>query len=991
MKVKQYHQKLENEEEFWGQLVEAVAAPIFVLTNGSVTYANAAAVAFCGRPYEALMHHRFRDFLTFADTNDADCLSKPDLIDCEAFFNLPSDQKIPVRLSFRRLNLPSLTSPVGKVAAYRRKSSLKGRVMVTISDLSAEKRAAELEITLQAKSVELENAAQSLDKVVSVQGESGELLAHNPQLEELLMNWGSAQKSDQLQAEIFQQKDLLQKIIDVNPAGLAVLTSTELVHQIANPAYRAITPHPEIDPVGLPIEQVWSGETGKIAREMIENFLASGKDSQSEKFSVTLNNGEEHTFYYRLHAIQWDGQQSVVGVVWDISELEEAHRQTEQLVVEATRRTDELTAVIDSLPEAVIIVDTEGNIVQVNPAVSKLVGFDITTFSKENNATRLRIRHLDGRLITNEEMPYAQALQGRPVRNQRIVISGPEEQDVHVMASASPIYANDVLEGAVVVWSDVSEIVQRRQELEVLVKVASALRNAIILDEMFPLVLNQVIDLLNVEGANLMIPDSATGDIVVRMGVGVWTHITGQRIPSGRGVTSQVIAEGQPYLNNDIQSDDRLLKTIFTGDLKCGACIPLRSHSLNIGALWVGRNTPISEEDVRLLTAIADIAASSIYRARLFEQTQLRFQRLSALHSIDMAITSSLDLQLTLSVLLDQVVSQMNVDAADILLFDPALHWLEFASGRGFLQPSARTEHQRLGDSPAGKVALERRVISLSDLSKEDILTEQWLSPEEGFESYFAAPLIAKGQVKGVLELFNRQPYHPDSEWLEFLETLATQAAIALDSAELFERLQRSNEELSMAYDATIEGWSRALELRDQETHGHAQRVTELTIRLARRLSVRDEEIPHYRRGVLLHDIGKMAIPDSILLKDSTLTPEEKEIMKRHPVYAYELLQPIAYLKPAIDIPYAHHEWWDGSGYPRGLKGEEIPMAARIFAVVDVWDALRSDRSYRMAWPVQKVIEHIRSLSGTHFDPKVVEEFIKMMQNGEPSSRFRTP
>lgn len=991
MKVKQYYQKLENEEELWGQLVDAVAAPVFVLTNGSVTYANAAAVAFCRQPYDGIMRRSFRDFLTFADTKDADCLTKPDLTDCEAFFNLTTDQKIPVRLSFRRLTPANSPSPVGKDATYRRKSPLKGRVMVTIHDLSAEKRVAELEHTLQAKTVEREHVTQSPRQIAPAQEESGDPLVLPPEIEELLPNWSSVQKANRLQDEIFQQTDLLHQIIEVNPAGLAVLTSSELVYQLANPAYRAITPHPEIDPVGLTFEQVWPGETGKTGRELIHRFLASGEDSWSNKFSVVLQNGKEHSYYYRLHAIQWGGQQSVVAIVWDITELEEAHRKTEQLVVEAHRRTDELTAVINSLPEAVIIVNKEGEFVQVNPAASRLVGFDISTTSKENLSPRLQIRRMNGRLIPDEEMPYTLALQGKAIRNQRLIIRGPEGQDVHVMASASPIYANDELEGAVVVWSNVNEIVQRRHELEVLVKVASALRNAIILDEMFPVVLNQVIDLINVDGANLVIPDPATNDNIVRLGVGVWSHLTGQRIPAGQGVTSQVIAEGQPYLNNDIQSDERLVRSIFAGGLKCGACIPLRSHSMNIGALWVGRNTPISEEDVHLLTAIADIAASSIYRARLFEQTQLRFQRLSALHSIDMAITSSLDLQLTLSVLLDQVVSQMNVDAADILLFDPALHWLEFASGRGFLHPLAREQSQRLGDSPAGRVALERRVISIPDLSQEDTHSEPWLLPEEGFESYFAAPLIAKSQVKGVLELFNRQPFYPDAEWLEFLETLATQAAIALDSAELFERLQRTNEELSMAYDATIEGWSRALELRDQETHGHAQRVTELTIRLARRLGVRDEEIPHYRRGVLLHDIGKMAIPDSILLKDSTLTPEEKEIMKRHPVYAYELLQPIAYLKPAIDIPYAHHEWWDGTGYPRGLKGEEIPLAARIFAVVDVWDALRSDRSYRLAWPAQKVIEHIRSLSGTHFDPKIVEEFIKMMQNGDLSGRFRTP
>jgi cyclic di-GMP phosphodiesterase len=184
--------------------------------------------------------------------------------------------------------------------------------------------------------------------------------------------------------------------------------------------------------------------------------------------------------------------------------------------------------------------------------------------------------------------------------------------------------------------------------------------------------------------------------------------------------------------------------------------------------------------------------------------------------------------------------------------------------------------------------------------------------------------------------------------------------------------LQRLNVELTRAYDTTLEGWSRALDLRDKETEGHSQRVTEMTVRLARAMGMGEEELVHVRRGALLHDIGKMGIPDSILLKPALLTEEQTAIMRRHPVYAYELLSPIEYLRPALDIPYCHHEKWDGTGYPRGLAGEAIPLAARIFAVVDVWDALRSDRPYRPGWSEARVREHIRSLTGTHFDPKVV-------------------
>jgi putative nucleotidyltransferase with HDIG domain len=250
---------------------------------------------------------------------------------------------------------------------------------------------------------------------------------------------------------------------------------------------------------------------------------------------------------------------------------------------------------------------------------------------------------------------------------------------------------------------------------------------------------------------------------------------------------------------------------------------------------------------------------------------------------------------------------------------------------------------------------------------------------EEGFVVYFAVPLLAKGDVKGVLEVFHRTPFDPDHEWLEFLDALASQAAIALDNAALFEELHHLNVELSQAYDTTIEGWSRALDLRDKETEGHSQRVMEMTVKLAREMGISDKEIVHIRRGALLHDIGKMGIPDQILFKSETLTTEEWEIMRKHPVYADELLSPIQHLHPALEIPFCHHEKWDGSGYPRGLKGEQIPLSARIFAIVDVWDALCSDRPYRPAWSFEKIIDHIRGQSGKHFDPNIVDIFFGLL------------
>ena len=203
------------------------------------------------------------------------------------------------------------------------------------------------------------------------------------------------------------------------------------------------------------------------------------------------------------------------------------------------------------------------------------------------------------------------------------------------------------------------------------------------------------------------------------------------------------------------------------------------------------------------------------------------------------------------------------------------------------------------------------------------------------------------------------------------------------------DELKRLTNDLLVAYDSTLQGWSNALELRERETAGHSRRVVNLTLEIARTSGVEGEALTNIERGALLHDIGKMGIPDNILLKPGPLTNDEWIIMRKHPVYAYNLLSNIDYLKPALDIPYSHHEWWDGSGYPQGLAGTEIPLAARIFTVVDIWDALSSDRPYRPAWSKEKISNYIKNLAGTQLDPKIVDVFFKII--GKEGNELQHP
>jgi PAS domain S-box-containing protein len=377
---------------------------------------------------------------------------------------------------------------------------------------------------------------------------------------------------------------------------------------------------------------------------------------------------------------------------------------------------------------------------------------------------------------------------------------------------------------------------------------------------------------------------------------------------------------------------------------------------------------------------VAGLVSDITERKQATERIQTQLERLKALSAIDNAISTSMDMRLTLDIFIREAISQLKVDAADVLLLNNGLLVLEYAAGSGFRSPHWGHDDLKLGEGLGGRAALKQQRIHVPNLVNfEDEFVHLHLHQEEGFITYFGIPLIAKGQVKGVLEVYHRSALNPDSEWIDYLNTLAGQAAIAIDNAQLFENIQRSNFELTMAYDATIAGWSHAMDLRDKETEGHTQRVTEITIQLAEMMGISKQEQIQIRRGALLHDIGKLGVPDHILLKPGKLTDEEWVIMRQHPTYAYEMLRPIHYLRPALDIPYCHHEKWDGSGYPRKLKGDEIPLSARIFAVVDVWDALRSDRPYRDGWSAEKTRDYIQAESGKHFDPQVVIEFMKLL------------
>jgi PAS domain S-box-containing protein len=451
------------------------------------------------------------------------------------------------------------------------------------------------------------------------------------------------------------------------------------------------------------------------------------------------------------------------------------------------------------------------------------------------------------------------------------------------------------------------------------------------------------------------------------------------------------------YPSGDVQQSPGWIKTnelpLYNPDIASNLVLSLGDSEVH-SVLWVSvhhgdnirgilgamssKTNAFNLEMERLLVLFANQAAIAMEHAGLLLETRLQVQRLKALRRIDETINDSLDLKVTSSILLEQITGQLNVDAAMILILDHKSSRFEYIDSRG-LNKNKFHQNEFHSDLKLAEQAIkDNQIVHISGRELQNI--ESPILLEEKFVEYYGVPLISKGKVNGVLQIFHRSPLSIDNDWLDFLRTLAGQAAIAIDDIGLFENLQRSNKELTQAYDATIEGWSQAMDLRDKETEGHTRRVTEMTLQLARVLGLSEEALVHIRRGSLLHDIGKLGVPDQILFKPGPLDENEWLLMKKHPEYAYQMLEPIEYLRPALDIPYCHHEKWDGSGYPRGLKGEQIPLAARIFAIVDVWDALTSDRPYRPAWPKEKTIEHIKSASGTHFDSEVVKSFLSDLE-----------
>jgi HD-GYP domain-containing protein (c-di-GMP phosphodiesterase class II) len=496
-------------------------------------------------------------------------------------------------------------------------------------------------------------------------------------------------------------------------------------------------------------------------------------------------------------------------------------------------------------------------------------------------------------------------------------------------------------------------------------------------------VLDQIIELMKVDGALFALRDPNNGDTTISFGRGkVATPFVGKRLKAGEGVVGHVITTKTPYVSNDAHNDPRFLYRTLLGETNAFACAPLIAQSETLGALWIGYVAQIGEDDLRVLTSIADSAAGALHRAKLREQMEQQLRRLETLHNIQVTINSTFDLRLTLNIVLEHVTAQLGVDAANVLLFNATTQALSYFTGRGFRAQMTQGAPIKMSGSFAGQAAMSRALVALNNLkaAQKNILDNESRNfNTEGFAAYYGVPLLAKGEIKGVLEVFHRAPLSPDAAWLDFLEAISTQATVAIDNIQLFDSLQRSNANLNLSFEETLESWARVSDRHSAKEVGSARRAAELAVQLGSVLGLKKSELGKLQHGALLHDVGNLLISDTILLKAGALSAEEQMLIRQHPEHSQQILSTIRQLQPILDIPLYHHERWDGSGYPQGLTGEQIPLAARIFAVVDVWMALRSTRPYRAAWSDARARDYLRSMAGVQFDPKVVETFLMLI------------
>jgi len=663
------------------------------------------------------------------------------------------------------------------------------------------------------------------------------------------------------------------------------------------------------------------------------------------------------------------GSQSVAAIIQQAYERQLSYN----AIRESQRQLDNL---ISNLPGFVYRCrnDTEWTMEYLSAGFSALTGYDPEDFIQNKKRTFNQIIHADDRERIWQEIQRAIKKHQRFQLEYRIMTSDQQERWVWEQGNAVKCDPKQIiLEGFI---SDITEKKNREIQMSSLISIGAILRDTLHIEDFAKRILDVLMHFFQINDS-VFFTLSHQGDRIRAVSSnGEFKFNIGQEISLENCISKTAIEKKEIVTIDQLPEGEKLCESFKIQTTPYIAFIPLSAQMKVLGLLVIGRQKPFAQPDLKAFEAIADMLAYALERSDLYQKTERQLKRLESLHAIDQAITSIFDIKVVNKILLDQTRKELKADAADILLLNPALNMLEYSARSGFIEQRMRPDRIALTTSLAGQVLLENKAIACPDLHTNPAGSLSSDIQIEKFQAYFANPLSVKGAAIGVIETFFRNPFYPDQEWLSFFEALSTQAAVAHDAHRQYADLQKLQQSVSSSFKSTLETWSQSLELHALEVPGHIQRVVKESLHLAELVGIPQDQLPNIEYGALLHDIGKLGVMDQILRKKGSLTDEEWKEIKCHPQIARDLLSNVKILKDALDIPYSHHENWDGSGYPQGLKGEQIPLPARIFAVVETFDALISDQPYRQAWSRQAAIQYLRDQRGKKFDPSVVDTFL---------------
>jgi len=685
------------------------------------------------------------------------------------------------------------------------------------------------------------------------------------------------------------------------------------------------------------------------------------------------------------NAIELGAQDYFVKGKFDVNCLANAirhaitHHRIQEDLRESRRQIDSL---IQNLPGMVYRCknDDDWTMEFLSRGCTDLTGYSCHDLLQNQKISYSEIIHPDDRQFVNKRI-QARVKADKPFRLEyRIITADGKVRWVLEQGNAfkHPESMEQQLEGFII---DVTDAHHHSFEQKVLYDISSLLNQNLAIEDLGNKIFQRLEYYFNLSCALLGTTTQQPGVAKIIAAMCEWASANDPLIDISDCIIRKVITKGKSFIvsRKDHPED-------FCNHVECTrsdhiAVVPLKSHHKIFGFLLSGRNLPFSDYDTQLLELIADQVSAAIEVANLHRKTQLQVKRLESLHTIDLAITGVFNINVINRLILDEIRKCLGVDAVAILMLNRVTNMLEQTAEIGLKNNQEISTKLAITNTTAGQVFLNRSPCYIKDVNLDADELISMILKKSGFASYFAVPLLIKGESQGVLEVFMSKPYYPDVDWLQFMESLATQIAIAYDSYRAFTNVQKMQRRLERSYDNTLESWSNSLAMLEPGYQENIQWVKDFSASLAEKLGLTPIEISNMERGVLLHDIGKVGVLNDILNKKGSLTAEEWTEVKKHPEIAQQLISNVDVLKDAVAIPYCHHENWDGSGYPRGLKGNAIPIEARIFAVVETFDALTSERPYRSPWKKEDAIAYLREQSGRKFDPQIVESFLDSLRD----------